>query len=232
MIDSRNAAILPDKVTYETAAPMACAGSTIYRGVLQAKLKKGEWIALVGSGGGLGHLGIQFAKAHGLQVIALDARDEGLELSKQVGADVIVDVRKGNKAVVEEVHKVTNGQGADATVNISDAMSAAATACAVTKMHGTMIQVAQPETVNIPFAELVFRDIRVQGSLICAPSESRSMLEMVAEHGISVKTNSFKGIKAIPELIDFVHTGKMAGKAIIIVDEEQVNAEKKQGAKV
>lgn len=78
VVDARNSAKLPDKVSHETSAPLACAGSTVFRGVLQSGLKSGEWLAIVGSGGGLGHLGIQFAKATGLKVIGIDARDEGL----------------------------------------------------------------------------------------------------------------------------------------------------------
>ena len=108
-----------------------------------AKLKPGQWLGLVGSGGGLGHLGIQFAKALGLRVVGIDARDEGLELSKQTGADVIVDARKGTEDMVKEVQKATGGEGCPVTVNLSDAKSAAAIACAITMMHGRMIQIAQ-----------------------------------------------------------------------------------------
>ncbi len=53
------------------------------------------------------------------------------------------------------------------------------------------------------------------------------MLDVVAEHNISVKTNPFHGLKKIPELVEFAHGGKMQGKGIIIVDEEQVKTEKK-----
>lgn len=147
--DSRMSAKLPDKVSFETAAPLACAGCTVWRGVLQSKLVSGQWLAIIGSGGGLGHLGIQFAKALGLNVIGIDARDEGLELTKAVGADVVIDARKGDKFVIEEVRKATNG-GADATLNVSDAKSAAATACAATKLHGKMIQIAQVRVVDHP----------------------------------------------------------------------------------
>ena len=56
-VDSRSTTKLPDEVTFLSAAPLACAGRTIWRGVLQAGLKKGECLAIVGSGGGLGHLG-------------------------------------------------------------------------------------------------------------------------------------------------------------------------------
>ncbi|KAK5166346.1 hypothetical protein LTR04_000740 [Oleoguttula sp. CCFEE 6159] len=228
-IDSRTAAKLPDSVSFETAAPLACAGCTVWRGVLQADLKAKEWLAIVGSGGGLGHLGIQFAKALGLQVIGIDARDEGLQLSRTAGADVVIDARRGNEAVVAEVHKVTNGAGADATVNVSDAKSAAATACAVTKLHGVMVQIAQPDEVSIPFVELIFRDIRVHGSMICSPAEARRMLAVVAEHHISVKTNAFDGLHEIPKLVELAHGGKMQGKGIVVVDEGQRGVRKGEG---
>jgi propanol-preferring alcohol dehydrogenase len=55
------------------------------------------------------------------------------------------------------------------------------------------------------------------------------MLDLVAEHKISVKTNPFQGLRMIPELVELAHSGKMAGKGIIIVDEKQVEEQKKPG---
>ena len=80
-------------------------------------------------------MGCQFAKALGLMVVGIDARDEGLVLARASGADVVVDARQEKEKVVSEVMKVTNGMGADATVNVSDNGQAAALACAVTKMQ-------------------------------------------------------------------------------------------------
>ena len=230
-VDARSTTPLPDAVSFLSAAPLACAGRTIWRGVLQTELKAGQWLAIVGSGGGLGHLGVQFAKAQGLKVIGVDARDEGLSLTKQYGADLVVDARKGKEANVKEIQDVTNGQGADATITLSDADTAAALACAVTKMHGLMIQIAQPDEVKIPFAEFVFRDIKVHGSLICSAEQSKSMLKCIAEKGVTVKTNAFNGLDKIEELVSLAHGGKMQGKAVIVVDPEQIEHEKKIGAK-
>jgi propanol-preferring alcohol dehydrogenase len=231
-IDATQAAKLPDKVTFETAAPLACAGCTVYRGVVLAGVKKGEWLAIVGSGGGLGHLGVQFAKALGMNVIGIDARDEGIELTKKGGANVVVDARKGHEDVVKQVHKVTDDKGVTCTLNVSDADKAMATACAITRMHGTVIQVAQPDNVTIPFRELIFRDIRVRGSLISSPNEARDMLQIVAEHNISVETNAFKGLGELERLVHLAHSGKMKGKGIIVVDQEQVQRERDMGATV
>lgn len=251
LVDARNAVKLPDNVTFETAAPLACAGCTIYKGVVATGLKAGEWICLVGAGGGLGHLGIQFAKALGLKVVGIDARDEGLRLARETGADVVVDARKGKEAVVEEVQGVTAGAGADATVTIADARDAAALACAVTRVHGVMIQIAQvsderenawwscayfyflqPDEVAVPFRELVFRDIKIHGSLICSPAEARQMMKVVSEDGISVKTNPFQGLAEIPKLVELAHSEKMAGKGIVIVDPQQIEHEKTIGATI
>ena len=135
IVDGRESAKIPDEVSFEAAAPLACAGRTVWRGILQTELTKGETLAIVGAGGGLGHLGCQFAKALGLMVIGIDAREEGLALAKDSGADIVVDARQGKAKVVGEVMKVTNGICADATVNVSDNAQAAALACAVTKMQ-------------------------------------------------------------------------------------------------
>ncbi|KAI4129230.1 MAG: hypothetical protein LQ338_002342 [Usnochroma carphineum] len=226
--DARESSQIPEGVSYETAAPMACAGVTIWGGLVRAGLKAGETVALVGAGGGLGHLGCQFAKAMGLQVVGIDARDEGLELARQLGAHVVVDARVGKEKVVEEVNKVTNGLGVDSALTISDAPEAAALACAITKMHGTMIQIAQPPDVSVPFAELIFRDIRVHGSLLAPRREAQRMLDFVAEHNITVKTNAFLGLEEIPQLLELAHSGKMAGKGVVIVDGDEIRKERER----
>ncbi|KAF1998000.1 GroES-like protein [Amniculicola lignicola CBS 123094] len=110
-IDATQAAKLPDRVSFPTAAPLACAGCTVWRGVLQSELKAAEWLAIVGSGGGLCHIGVQFGKALGLNLIGIDARDEVIEVTKQRKADIVIDAIIGREKVVEEVKKVTNAGG-------------------------------------------------------------------------------------------------------------------------
>jgi propanol-preferring alcohol dehydrogenase len=143
IIDSREACILPPNLSFVSAAPLACAGSTVWKGIQRANLSPGQWLAIVGSGGGLGHLALQFAKALGLKTIGIDARDEALELGRQVGADVTIDARQETAKVIGEVIKGTEGVRADATLNLSNADSVAGLSCAVTKNHGVMIQIAQ-----------------------------------------------------------------------------------------
>ncbi len=52
VVDGREATMIPEKMSFATAAPLACAGMTSWRAVKQARLKEGEWLGIIGSGGG------------------------------------------------------------------------------------------------------------------------------------------------------------------------------------
>ena len=227
-VDSRTTTPLPAAVSFLNAAPLACAGRTAWRAVLQAGLAKGQWLAMVGSGGGLGHFAVQFAKAKGFKVIGIDARDEGLSLSREKGADAVLDARRGKEAVAKEARELAGGKGADATIVFSDADSAAALGCAVTKMHGTVVEVAQPEEIKIPFQELIMRDIRLKGSVLCSAGESQEMVDFVAEHSVSAATVQFDGLDLVNGMVELAHSGKLRGKAVVIVDQEQLDREKSE----
>ena len=232
VIDGREAARLPDSIPFETAAPLACAGKTIYRGLVlcrESTQEKNPWIALVGSGGGLGHLGCQMAKAMGMRVIGIDARDPALELTRESGADVVIDARAGTDEVVKQVAAAVGDKGKFSGVEAAIALADPGTplACAVTRMHGTMVQIAQPTNVEIPFAELVFRDIRIRGSLLCSRQQARDMLDLVAKHGIKARIKTFKGLESIPTCVEEGHKG-LVGKGVIIVDEELVTKQTAQ----
>ena len=205
---------------------VSCAGRTVYRAIKLASLSPGQTICIVGSGGGLGHIGIQFAKGLSLRVIGIDARDTGLALSKEMGADLVLDARKGKDGVIKVVKDFTapgakgelaGAGGADATVNLSDAASAAGLACAVTKMHGTMVQVAQPENVNFPFQEVVFRDVRIRGSLLCSRKEAEEMLDLVAKGEIEIKRKVVNGLEGVKELVRLTEEGKINGKGVVLL---------------
>ena len=65
VVDARESSKLPEAVGFEIAAPLACAGITVWGGILRAWSKAGETVAMIGAGGCLGHLGCQFARGPG-----------------------------------------------------------------------------------------------------------------------------------------------------------------------
>ncbi|KAI0376374.1 GroES-like protein [Hypomontagnella monticulosa] len=233
LVDARFSTKLPDLVTFAAAAPLACAGRTIWRGVKMADLAPGQWLLLVGSGGGLGHIGVQFAKAMGYSVIGVDARDEGLEMTKRAGADLVLDARDGQDAVVAAIRQATAGEGARATIMLSDAPGAVALGATATRTHGTLIQIAAPDGA-VPFTEMGFRDIRVRSSLQCSPQEARDMVSFMAElerrgtNPVRVETTAFSGLESIDALMRLVTSGQLMGKAVIVVDPAQIDEEERR----
>ncbi|KAI0884585.1 uncharacterized protein GGS22DRAFT_188792 [Annulohypoxylon maeteangense] len=138
-VDERFTTKLPDELSFVEAVPLVCAGRTAWKGLRVGGVWRGEWLLVLGSGGGLGHSAVQFAIGLGGRVVGVDARGAKDE-------------------VVEDVQRVTGGLGVHAS-------GATALAAAATRMHGTVVQIAQPEEVVLPFRELVFRDVRVGGEL-------------------------------------------------------------------
>ena len=83
---------VPDGVSSFDAAPLTCAGVTTYKALKVAHPQPGETAMVVGIGG-LGHLGLQYAKIFGTTTVAVDVDDAKLQLAKDLGADHVVDAR-------------------------------------------------------------------------------------------------------------------------------------------
>ena len=97
---------LPDGLDFEPAAPILCAGVTVYKGLKETDAKPGETVVISGIGG-LGHVAVQYAKAMGLEVIAVDISDEKLSLARRMGADAVVNAMTTD--AVAEVNKLCGG---------------------------------------------------------------------------------------------------------------------------
>ena len=103
---------IPDSVSFVDIAPILCAGVTVYKGLKVTDTKPGDWVVISGIGG-LGHLAVQYAKAMGLNVIAVDIDDKKLALAKSLGASLAVNARNQDPIsfVKKEVGGGTRGAG-------------------------------------------------------------------------------------------------------------------------
>ncbi|KAK5140820.1 hypothetical protein LTR04_002837 [Oleoguttula sp. CCFEE 6159] len=225
VVDARFSVKLPDQLSFETAAPLTCAGATAWRAVKTAiqGVERGQWIGIVGSGGGLGHLAIQFAIGLGFKVLGVDARDQGLALSKKAGATLVADARTGREELLKHITEATGGPLMAASIVLSDHVTASETACAITECHCDVIQVAQPpEMVVIDFREFIFRDIRLKGSLLASQEELQEMIQFVVDHNVQVETRLYKGLESLHEIVEEAHKATFAGKMVVAVNVEEV----------
>jgi propanol-preferring alcohol dehydrogenase len=82
---------IPKNLPFVDAAPILCAGVTTYKGLKETNTRPGEWVVISGAGGGLGHVAIQYAKAMGLHVAAVDLGPEKAALAQKLGAEIAID---------------------------------------------------------------------------------------------------------------------------------------------
>ncbi len=90
LADASFVGLLPKSVDFLEIAPILCAGVTVYNGLKVTEVRPGQWCAIVGIGG-LGHVAVQYAKAMGMHVLAMDIADDKLALAKGLGADLTVN---------------------------------------------------------------------------------------------------------------------------------------------
>ncbi|PWN45038.1 GroES-like protein [Ceraceosorus guamensis] len=222
--DYRSVVRLPDEVSFEAAAPLFCAGATIFAAIRACDLKAGQRIAIVGAGA-LGHLGVQFAKCLGLHTIVVDARDAPLELCKDLKypPDEILNAKDVDVKRPETVKKAIESIGghADAVVLATDTIPACEFSLELTKKHGLFMVVGQPNLpIPVPFHHLVFRDVTIKGSLLGDPADVSEMLKVIADKGIEVKTKSYPLEKIHDLLTDYSKPGH-AGKLVVRVSDHQ-----------
>jgi len=200
--DSESIVLLPDSLTFEQGAPLMCAGATVWGGIQIANVEPSEPIGIIGIGG-LGSLAVQFAKALGHPVAAIDDRSEGMELSQELTlkADITVDF---NDAEAAEKIKAWAGKGGLAAVIIcTDDLPAILWSQNTLRTRGVIVNLGLP-TKPIQFEpfDLVFQEKTVKGSLVASKSQVEDMLKIVDELGIRshITTVSFDQVPHLPAM--------------------------------
>lgn len=146
---------IPDGVKSEVAAPLLCAGLSLAGAVskLTPEVKPGDFVAIVGAGGGLGHIGVQIASIKGYKVIAIDSGAEKQKLSKEMGAVAFVDYAKQD--VVQAVHDLTDGEGAHGIICVAGSERAYQQAPDLVRNNGVFVCVGlPPDTFMFPMSPI------------------------------------------------------------------------------
>jgi alcohol dehydrogenase len=163
--------LIPDKVSYEQAAPIFCAGYTVYSGLRWADPQPHERIAVLGIGG-LGHLAVQYAKAAGFETIAISHSPDKDKLIRDLGADEIVRDGKG----------LTAAGGADIILSTSNSTKAMVDSIQGLRPDGRFIVMgADNEPLSLSLIEMLFKRIKIIGSQQNGPEYLYEALDYVAQ---------------------------------------------------
>ncbi|KAM5356876.1 hypothetical protein ACJ41O_003522 [Fusarium nematophilum] len=189
-------------------------------GRLQAVIKPGQWIVLPGAGGGLGHFAVQYARAMGMRVIAIDGGDHKRELCKKLGAEVFIDFKE-TKDIAAEIMKITT-YGAHGVIVTAATRAAYESAPSFLRPNGTVVAVGLPQDPTIvagtPPMTMVLRRLNIVGSVVGSLKEVEEALDFTAR-GL-VRPILSKG--KLEELDEWVHklaTGQVAGRCVLQVAE-------------
>ncbi|KAJ3516213.1 hypothetical protein NM208_g14873 [Fusarium decemcellulare] len=177
---------VPDSISFEQAAPLMCAGATVWHAIQQAGLQEEQTIAIIGIGG-LGVLGVQFAKALGYRVVAVDKHEVGLKLASEVPAHLKPDLIVGfdDQDTIQKISDFTGGVGLKAAVICTGDDAANDWAAHRLQPRGTCVVVGFPEHgFKFDPMNLIFREIVVKGSIHCSMDEVRDMMDVVVKHGV------------------------------------------------
>src|ERR1700734_165545 len=132
---ARHSAKIPDALSSVEAAPLFCAGVTVYRALKKGQLQPGQRLAVFGVGG-LGHLAVQIGGGLGAEVTAIDVSDEKLAHAKSLGAFATL-----NSATVNVVKELRRAGGAHVAIVTSAAKAAYDTAFPCVRESGTLLVV-------------------------------------------------------------------------------------------
>lgn len=208
---------IPESLASDMAAPMLCAGVTVYSALRKCGAESGNWVVLMGAGGGLGHLACQIAsRGMGFRVIGIDAGSKK-DLALECGCEVFIDHEKQNAE--EEVKKVTGGLGAQSVLVLTAANGAYTMSMNLLKFGGTTVCVGLPEgelkAISTAFPQvMVAKELSIRGVAVGDRREAIETLEF-AERGI-VKTHfRVEKMDKLTEVFEQMERGELKGRVVL-----------------
>jgi propanol-preferring alcohol dehydrogenase len=200
---------IPDRLTSVEAAPLFCAGVTVYRALKRANILRGQTLAVVGVGG-LGHLAVQIGCEMGAEVTAIDISEEKLALAKSFGAAATL-----NAAAADIGKQLRNVGGFHAVLVTSAAKAAYDLAFNSLRPAGILLAVGLPaESICFPPIMMAAREVLIHATAVGTRQDLREVLAMAAAGKIrcQVSTHPLADANAV---LNRLRRGEISGRAVL-----------------
>lgn len=210
VVDARFAARIPEGADPQDIAPILCAGVTVYKGLKVSEARPGQWVVISGIGG-LGHIAVQYAKAMGLRVAAVDIADDKLELAKKYGAEVVVNA--ANEDPVEAVQAKIGG--AHAVLVTAVHPSAFGQAIGMARRGGTIVfNGLPPGDFPAPIFDIVLKGLTIRGSIVGTRQDLVEAIDFY-DRGLIHPNISIRGLDEINDVMDELREGRIDGRVVV-----------------
>lgn len=210
LADANYVGRLPDNVGFVEIAPVLCAGVTVYKGLKMTETKPGQWVVISGIGG-LGHMAVQYAKAMGMNVAAVDIDDAKLDLARRLGAQVTVNARELDPAHYLK-EQIGGAHGALVTAVSPKAFEQA---MGMTRRGGTIaLNGLPPGDFPLSIFDMVLNGTTVRGSIVGTRQDLQEALDFAGEGKVraTVSTDRLENINGVFEQM---RQGKIEGRVVI-----------------
>ena len=208
--DANYVGLLPDGLEFGPAAPVLCAGVTVYKGLKELEAKAGDWVAISGIGG-LGHMAVQYAKAMGYRVVAVDVHDSKLKLARDLGADLTFNAV--DQDPVGELQSQMGGVHGALVTAVSNA--AFGQAVGMLRRGGFLSLVGLPPgDFPLPIFEVVLKRITVRGSIVGTRNDLAEALAFAAE-GKVASHFAWDELDNINAIFERMKAGQIDGRVVL-----------------
>lgn len=201
---------LPAGLDFGAAAPVMCAGVTVYKGLKETGVRPGQWVAVSGIGG-LGHMAVQYAKVMGMRCIAIDIAEDKLALARKLGADEVI-----NAAEEDPVARIAKEIGGVHGVLVTAVSTGAfQQAIGMLRSHGTMSLVGLPPgTFPTPVFDVVLKGLTIRGSIVGTRQDLTEALDF-ASAGMVSPHFTWDKLDNINAILDRLRTGDVTGRIVL-----------------
>lgn len=204
---------LPEGTDAYEMAPILCAGVTTYRGLKRTGARPGQWVAVVGIGG-LGHIAIQYARAMGLRVAAVDVSEEKLALAKSLGAELVVNAAEADPAAAIQ-EKIG---GTHAAVVTAVASRAFEQAVLMLRPGGTVAYIGLPggksDEIRASISAITNWELSVRGSNVGTRQDLNEAIAFAA-NGLVRATIRTAALEDINDVFDEMRKGRIVGRVVL-----------------
>jgi propanol-preferring alcohol dehydrogenase len=206
---------IPKNLSFVDAAPILCAGVTTYKGLKETDTRPGEWVVVSGVGG-LGHVAIQYAKAMGLHVAAVDLGPEKTALARKLGAEIAIDAKTQDPPT--EIQKEIGGAHGVLVTAVSTV--AFKQAIGMLRRGGTcVLNGLPPGEFPISIFEMVLNRHTVRGSIVGTRMDLEEALSFAAEGKVKA-TIETQPLESINDVFARLKTGKVNGRIVLTIGEQ------------